>query len=157
MSTTSAPAVTPGFVFNRDYYDLEQVADHIERYRQLRQEMIDAGRYPYNDAFRGQIPGIAGPDEDTAIYLLSGLLSQREQDARVAACSATAMRRSQGRATWSASATSSSRRPAAWAAPGRSGGTRASSSARARSRGVLPNGKRTCGVLRMGRAVPVLR
>jgi hypothetical protein len=34
---------------------------------------VDAGNYPYNDSFKGHIPGIEGPCEDNAIYLLQTL------------------------------------------------------------------------------------
>ena len=72
------------FTWNRDYKDLEQVAEWLPEFKELRAAMISAGEYPYNDSFKGKIPGIAGEREDTAIYLLQGLFRQREMAARVA-------------------------------------------------------------------------
>jgi hypothetical protein len=71
------------FTFNKNYHDLEQVAEWLPAFDELRAAEIAANRYPYNDSFKGCIPGIAGPCEDTAIYLLQSLHHQREQDARV--------------------------------------------------------------------------
>lgn len=73
------------FRFNRDYDNLEQVAQYLPRFLEVLAEIEAAGRYRYNDLFKGRIPGIEGPDEDTAIYLLQGLERKRRQDARVAA------------------------------------------------------------------------
>lgn len=58
--------------FNRNYRDHNQVAPFTEAYMARYDELTAAGKYPYNDSFRGHIPGIEGPDEDTAIYLLQG-------------------------------------------------------------------------------------
>ncbi len=72
------------FTFNKNYNDLEQVAAWLPEFSVLRAEIISAIGYPYNDEFKGKIPGIAGDHEDTAIYLLQGLYRQREMDARLA-------------------------------------------------------------------------
>lgn len=73
------------FTWNRDYEDLEQVAEWLPEFTAFRDAITGAGRFPYNDDFKGKIAGIAGEREDTAIYLLQGLFRKREMDARVAA------------------------------------------------------------------------
>ena len=77
----SEPTTT--FRFNRNYKDLEQVAAYYPAYLTVYERMTEAGAYPYNDNFKGRIPGIEGPDEDTAIYLLQGMRSMRELEAKV--------------------------------------------------------------------------
>ena len=71
--------------FNKDYKDLSQVAEFYPAYLAVYEEIQAAGRYPYNDDFKGRIPGIEGPREDTAIYLLQKARHQLEHDAKVAA------------------------------------------------------------------------
>lgn len=71
--------LTAGFAFDHNYENREQVAEWLPAFSELRAAMTARGEYPYNDAFRGLIPGIAGPDEDTAIYLLQGLCHRAEQ------------------------------------------------------------------------------
>lgn len=60
------------FTFNKKYDDHDQVAEFFPAYMAVYEEITGAGRYPYNDSFKGRIPGIEGPNEDTAIYLLQG-------------------------------------------------------------------------------------
>jgi hypothetical protein len=156
--TTTTPAVKDGFAFNGDWDDLEQVAAHLDAYTRLRQEMTDAGKCPYNDNFLGQIPGIAGPDESRAIYLLSGLLAAREQQAKVERLL------SEG---YEHVTTGDPGHPYAVVVfyPTRQMGGRWQQWAGARLvcdddgeiRGVLPKGKRTRGHLRHDRAVLVKR
>jgi len=69
--------------FNKNYSDLEQVAEFLPYFESVLNALTAAGEYRYNDAFTGRIPGIAGPDEGRAIYLLQGLERLREQAARV--------------------------------------------------------------------------
>jgi hypothetical protein len=76
---------TDSFTWNKDYKDLEQVAAWLPAFSAIRDEITSGGGYPYNDDFVGKIPGIAGPDEGRAIYLLQGLYRLRETQARVAA------------------------------------------------------------------------
>jgi hypothetical protein len=71
------------FTWNNDYQDLEQVAEWLPAFTVIRDQITDAGGYPYNDDFKGKIPGIMGDREDTAIYLLQGLYRQREMQARL--------------------------------------------------------------------------
>src|SRR5581483_9380981 len=82
------------FVFNGDYHDLEQVREWLPAFSAIREEIVTAGGYPYNDCFRGRIPGIAntehrGPSlpthEDTAIYLLQKLYQATENAQRIKA------------------------------------------------------------------------
>jgi hypothetical protein len=72
------------FRFDRNYDNKDQVAEFLPEFLAVHAEITDAGEYPYNDSFKGRIPGIEGPDEDTAIYLLQTLKSLRELDALVA-------------------------------------------------------------------------
>lgn len=71
------------FTWNRDYEDLEQVAEWLPAFTAIRDQITAGGGYPYNDDFKGKIPGIMGDREDTAIYLLQGLYRQREMQARL--------------------------------------------------------------------------
>lgn len=57
------------FTFNGNYKDLSQVVPFLPAYSDVLHRLEAAGKYPYNDSFIGQIPGIEG-DEDSAIYLL---------------------------------------------------------------------------------------
>lgn len=71
------------FTFNRDYHDLEQVREWLPRFREVLAEIESAGQYRYNDSFRGRIPGIEGPCEETAIYLLQKLERAEENRLRI--------------------------------------------------------------------------
>jgi len=70
--------------FNKQYDDLEQVAEFLPHFVSVLNALTAAGEYRYNDSFTGRIPGIEGPDEGRAIYLLQGLDRVRTQAARVA-------------------------------------------------------------------------
>lgn len=75
------------FQFNRDYHDLEQVAQYLDAFTARYDEIVASGSYTYNDCFKGKVVGLTAVDdknEDTAIYLLQGLHRKRAQDARVA-------------------------------------------------------------------------
>ena len=61
--------------WNNDYGDLDQVTEFYPDYLAVYADLALAGKYPYNDSFKGRIPGIEGPREDTAIYLLQMLRS----------------------------------------------------------------------------------
>lgn len=82
MTATPAP-----FVFNKDYRNIDQVAHLWEAYDARHQELVAAGRYPYNSDFKGQIDGLVADDknEDTAIYLLQTTRHIREFEAEVQA------------------------------------------------------------------------
>lgn len=73
------------FVFNKQYRDLEQVAPFLADFNRVYDEIRASGQYTYNDSFRGRVPGIEGPDEDRAIYLLQQLHDLRLNEARVEA------------------------------------------------------------------------
>jgi len=73
------------FVFNKDYSDKEQVREFLPAFSAIREDMQAQGKYPYNDSFKGCIPGIEGPNEDTAIYLLQNLCHIEEEQRRIAA------------------------------------------------------------------------
>lgn len=63
------------FAFNRDYDDYGQVR-HMQPAYEAHRAMLDgAGRYPYNDSFRGMLgEEFATPrDEESAIYMLQRL------------------------------------------------------------------------------------
>lgn len=75
--SNSAPEISLGaFRFDRDYDNHEQVRSYFDDYMSVYRELESAGQYPYNDRFRGRIPGIEGPDEDSAIYMLQNLRSR---------------------------------------------------------------------------------
>jgi hypothetical protein len=69
--------------FNKQYADLEQVAEFLPAFLDVLAEIEGAGQYRYNAAFKGRIPGIEGAREDTAIYLLQGLERARKEAARI--------------------------------------------------------------------------
>jgi hypothetical protein len=79
MSTFALPAK------GKARYDHEAVRPFLSEFTTLREGMAARGEYPYNDAFRGLIPGIAGDDEDAAIYLLQGLYQIEEEHAEIEA------------------------------------------------------------------------
>lgn len=57
----------------KDHHNLSQVFPLLPAYLARLAELEAAGRYPYNDDFKGHLPGVAGKDEDTAIYRLQSL------------------------------------------------------------------------------------
>jgi len=71
------------WAFNRNYKDLAQVAGFWPDYLAVYAELTCAGLYPYNDSFKGRIPGIEGPGEVTAIYLLQQTRSLRNMELKV--------------------------------------------------------------------------
>lgn len=77
------------FVFNKDYRDRAQIAEFFDDFAQVHAEIVAAGHYPYNDSFKGRIPGLAGAtekDESAAIYMLQTELSLREMEAKRDEC-----------------------------------------------------------------------
>lgn len=74
---------TDVFIFNKDYKDLLQVVDYLPRFMEVLVEIEGRGQYRYNDSFKGRIPGIEGPDEDAAIYLLQGLERDCEERCKI--------------------------------------------------------------------------
>lgn len=82
MPRMSAPST---FVFDRNYNNKEQVRPFMGDYRRVRAELEAAGAYPYNASFMGRIPGIIGPNEETAIYLLQTLHEIDEMNEKVRA------------------------------------------------------------------------
>ena len=72
------------WTWNNDYKDLGQVEEFYPAYLAVYEPLRAAGQTPYNDLFKGRIPGIEGPREDTAIYMLQTLRSVREMEAQVA-------------------------------------------------------------------------
>lgn len=79
----STDTQTRPFVFDKNYDNLDQVAHLWDAYEARYNELVEAGRYPYNDDFKGHIPGAEGPNEDTAIYLLQSTRHVRDYHARV--------------------------------------------------------------------------
>lgn len=71
------------FVFDKNYDNLGQVAEFLSTYLAVHAEIVAAGHYPYDDSFKGRIPGIEGPNEDTAIYLLQGTRHIMELNSRI--------------------------------------------------------------------------
>lgn len=74
------------WTWNKDYKDLSQVEPFWPAYKAVFDELEALGQYPYNDSFKGRIPGIEGPDEDRAIYMLQTLRDVRAMEAKVAQC-----------------------------------------------------------------------
>ena len=72
------------WTWNKDYKDLGQVEEFYPAYLAVYEPLHAAGQTPYNDLFKGRIPGIEGDREDTAIYLLQQLRSVREMQAQIA-------------------------------------------------------------------------
>jgi hypothetical protein len=70
--------------WNGAYDDLGQVEEFYPAYLAVLEQMRAAGEFPYNDSFRGRVPGIEGPRENTAIYLLQSLRHVRDMEAKVA-------------------------------------------------------------------------
>lgn len=58
------------FVFNNNLRDVEQVRPYFDAYMAVFEELDAEGKFPYNDEFKGRIPGLEGEHEDTGIYLL---------------------------------------------------------------------------------------
>ena len=73
------------FVFDKNYNNKEQVREWLPAFSEIREEMTARQEYPYNDSFVGAIPGLAGPNEVTGIYLLQCLYTIEEEQRRVAA------------------------------------------------------------------------
>lgn len=71
------------WTFNRNYKDLDQVAEFFDAYMAVFRELEAAGEYPYNASFEGRIPGIEGPGEETAVYLLQHTRHMRDYRAKV--------------------------------------------------------------------------
>jgi hypothetical protein len=68
--------------FNRNYDDLSQVEPFLPAFLAVHAEVAH-GDLAYNDDFKGRIPGIEGPDENRAIYMLQTLKSVNELNAQV--------------------------------------------------------------------------
>jgi hypothetical protein len=73
------------WTWNNNYKDLAQVEPFYPAYLTVCNEIDAAGGYPFNDSFKGRIPGIEGPGEDTAIYMLQTLRSVRDMETKIAA------------------------------------------------------------------------
>ena len=73
------------FKFNGNYEDLEQVKEFYPEFRELFNEKIKKGEYPYNSSFRGKIEGIKGKDEDVAIYLLQHVQTRENRKNKIKA------------------------------------------------------------------------
>lgn len=74
------------FAFNKNYKDHEQIAEFFDDYMAVFDELAAAGKYPYDDSFKGRIPGLADAtdkNETTAIYLCQSERHLREQQAKV--------------------------------------------------------------------------
>lgn len=74
------------FQFNRNYHDLDQVAEFFPAYMAVFRELEAAGEYAYNDSFKGRIAGLVvetSRDEDSAIYLLQHTRHMRDYQTKV--------------------------------------------------------------------------
>jgi hypothetical protein len=61
------------FRFDKNYGNTEQVRHLMAAYLHRYEELRAAGKYPYNDSFKGHLGLTAESDEDTAIYLCQRL------------------------------------------------------------------------------------
>lgn len=68
--------------FNGDYDDYEQVERFYPLYKNLYDEIIDKGGYPYNSLFKGKIGFEDDKQEDTAIYLLQQSNVEKKRNAK---------------------------------------------------------------------------
>lgn len=85
MTTNAATESGALFRWDRDYRNHEQVRPYLDDFLNVYASITEAGRYPYNDSFKGRIEGVAGSaDEDTAIYLLQNLRHLNLLDADIA-------------------------------------------------------------------------
>lgn len=75
------------WAFNKDFHDYEQIAPFWDAYMARFHELESAGRYPYNDDFRGCLGGTWATerDEDTAVYLCQKRRHILDDEAKVAA------------------------------------------------------------------------
>jgi hypothetical protein len=69
------------FTFNKSYKDLTQVEPFYAEFKKIK-DNLDG--YAYNDCFKGKIAEIAGDNEDTAIYLLQSLDTEKTRQAKIA-------------------------------------------------------------------------
>lgn len=77
--------MTDTFVWDKNYKNTEQMRPYLADFLAIKKELTDAGKYPYNDSFKGRIPGLAGSlNEDTGIYLLQTLADLERLRARTA-------------------------------------------------------------------------
>lgn len=81
IQAAQATSATP-FAWNNSYDDTEQMRPYLDDFNRLHDELEAAGKYPYNDSFKGKIPGVMdAPNprhEDTGIYMLQRLRDQDE-------------------------------------------------------------------------------
>lgn len=68
----------------RDYRDRTQVAPFWDAYLARLSELEAAGRYPYNDDFRGHIGADGREDEDFLIYMCQKERHIRDTESKVA-------------------------------------------------------------------------
>lgn len=73
------------FVWDKNYGNTEQMRPHLADFLAVKKEITDAGKYPYNDSFKGRIQGLAeSADEDVGIYLLQRLADLDTLQGRIA-------------------------------------------------------------------------
>ncbi|MGW8431451.1 hypothetical protein ACWGJ9_10205 [Curtobacterium citreum] len=85
-ATVSLSTPAKPFVFDKNYDNYEQVRPYFTDYENLRVELEDAGKYPYDASFKGKLPSLAGTtdkDETTAIYMLQQMYSRDQMDREV--------------------------------------------------------------------------
>lgn len=146
------------FTFNKDYDDFSQVDPFLPAFTARLEALQADGKYPYNDSFKGHVPGIEGPSEDSAIYMLQGLVDRNRDAARLEALLGAGYERLETLEAMTRYAHivlyPKNRMNGSWSefadarlVPYPSG----------EPKGVIPKGKRTHGALVMGRGVLVKR
>lgn len=71
------------FVFDKDYNNLEQVAQFYPEFIAIHEELVSQKTFPSNSQFRGKIAGLAGGSEDTGIYLLQQLKTTKMREYKI--------------------------------------------------------------------------
>lgn len=71
------------FKFNASFKDLTQVKRFYPAFIKIYNQLKVEGKYPYNSLFKDKIKGIKGDDEDTAIYLLQTLQTQKSRENKI--------------------------------------------------------------------------
>ncbi len=71
------------FKFNGKYKDLKQVEKFYTDFIKIDKQFEKEEKFAYNDLFKGKIKGIEGEDENTAIYLLQSLKTQKSKEEKI--------------------------------------------------------------------------
>lgn len=76
------------FIFDGNYRNLAQVEPYFSQFKPLHDKFEEGGNFAYNSLFNGLIDGLKDStkdNEETAIYLLQSLDSQKNRDSKIEA------------------------------------------------------------------------